>query len=65
MKKRLDPQPLSIGKSPSPLSSRAKPRDLQFRGPFLETFFDRAHLISCIAALDRLSRTHEPPLFSP
>ena len=24
---------------PSPLSSRAKPRDLQFRGPFLEMFF--------------------------
>jgi hypothetical protein len=27
---------------PSPLSSRAKPRDLQFRGPFLEMFFDGA-----------------------
>jgi hypothetical protein len=27
--------------SPSPLSSRAQPRDLQFRGPFLEMFFDR------------------------
>jgi hypothetical protein len=26
---------------PSPLLSRAKPRDLQFRGPFLEMFFDR------------------------
>jgi hypothetical protein len=24
----------------SPLSSRAKPRDLQFYGPFLEMFFD-------------------------
>jgi hypothetical protein len=24
--------------SPFPLSSRAKPRDLQFRGPFLEMF---------------------------
>jgi hypothetical protein len=23
-----------------PLSSRAQPRDLQFRGPFLEMFFD-------------------------
>jgi hypothetical protein len=29
------------GRSPSPLSSRAKPRDLRFRGPFLEMFFDR------------------------
>jgi hypothetical protein len=29
-------------KGPSPLSSRAKPRDLQFRGPFLEMFFDQA-----------------------
>jgi hypothetical protein len=28
---------------PSPLSSRAQPRDLQFRGPFLEMFFDRAY----------------------
>jgi hypothetical protein len=42
-------QPLSTGASPSPLSSRlprravgAKPRDLQFRGPFLGMFFDRA-----------------------
>jgi hypothetical protein len=25
---------------PFPLSSRAKPRDLQFRGPFLDMFFD-------------------------
>jgi hypothetical protein len=30
-------------RSPSPLSSRAQPRDLQFRGPFLEMFFDRAY----------------------
>jgi hypothetical protein len=29
--------------SPFPLSSRAQPRDLQFRGPFLEMFFDRAY----------------------
>jgi hypothetical protein len=45
---------------PSPLSSRAKPRDLQFRGPFLETrnpmlkqncYLDRTR-ISCHAALD-------------
>jgi hypothetical protein len=27
---------------PSPSSSRAKPRDLQFRGPFLGMFFDGA-----------------------
>src|SRR5271170_2426531 len=27
---------------PSPLSSRAQPRDLQFRGPLLEMFFDRS-----------------------
>src|SRR5580658_8861778 len=27
---------------PYPLSSRAQPRDLRFRGPFLEMFFDRA-----------------------
>jgi len=32
-------QPLSMGAPPSPLSSRAEPRDLQFRGPFLEMFF--------------------------
>jgi hypothetical protein len=29
-------------KSPFPLSSRAKPRDLQFSGPLLEMFFDSA-----------------------
>jgi hypothetical protein len=34
---------LSMEAPPSPLSSRAKPRDLQFRGPFLEMFFDRAY----------------------
>ena len=34
-------QPLSIEPLPSPLSSRAKPRDLRFRGPLLEMFFDR------------------------
>jgi hypothetical protein len=28
--------------SPSPLSSRAKPRDLRFNGPFLEMFFNRS-----------------------
>jgi hypothetical protein len=31
-------QPLSIEASPFPLSSRAKPRDLQFRGPLLRMF---------------------------
>jgi hypothetical protein len=35
------PQPISMKPLPFPLSSRAKPRDLQFRGPFLEMFFDR------------------------
>jgi hypothetical protein len=30
----------------SPLSSRAKPRDLQFHGPFLEMFFDRPERMS-------------------
>jgi hypothetical protein len=32
-------QLLSIEAPPSPLSSRAKPRDLQFSGPLLEMFF--------------------------
>jgi len=32
-------QPLSRSAPPSPLSSRAQPRDLQFYGPFLEMFF--------------------------
>jgi hypothetical protein len=36
-------QLLSIEPLPFPLSSRAKPRDLRFRGPFLEMFFDRAY----------------------
>ena len=35
-------QPLAMEPPPSPLSSRAKPRDLQFSGPFVEMFFDRA-----------------------
>ena len=30
-------QPLFMERLPFPLSSRAKPRDLQFRGPLLET----------------------------
>jgi hypothetical protein len=42
------PTALALGNGPllsaalSFLSSRAKPRDLQFRGPFLDMFFDRA-----------------------
>jgi hypothetical protein len=35
-------QPLFMRPLPFPLSSRAKPRDLQFRGPFVEMFFDRS-----------------------
>ena len=35
--KRLGPQPLFVEPWPFPLSSRAKPRDLRFRGPLLET----------------------------
>jgi hypothetical protein len=35
------PQPICIKLLPFPLSSRAKPRDLRFRGPFVEMFFDR------------------------
>jgi hypothetical protein len=35
-------QPLSVEVLPFPLSSRGEPRDLQFRGAFLEMFFDRA-----------------------
>jgi hypothetical protein len=41
--KRLGPATTLYEPSPSPLSSRAKPRDLQFLGPFVEMFFDRAH----------------------
>src|SRR5882757_9755675 len=44
---------------PSPLSSRAKPRDLRFNGPFLEMFFLteatlRLHLDQPGAKLDHL-----------
>ena len=35
---RLSSNRSSWKRSPSPLSSRAQPRDLQFRGPFLEMF---------------------------
>jgi hypothetical protein len=34
-------QLLSMEAPPSPLSSRAKPRDLRFSGPLLDMFFDR------------------------
>jgi hypothetical protein len=43
-------QPLSMERLPSPLSSRAKPRDLQFRGPFVEMFFDRASWLPAVSA---------------
>ena len=33
--------PTQMEAPPSPLSSRAKPRDLQFYRPVLEMFFDR------------------------
>jgi hypothetical protein len=36
-------QLLFMGALPSTLSSRAKPRDLRFSGPFVEMFFDRAY----------------------
>ena len=36
---------------PSPLSSRAKPRDLQFSGPFLGMFFDRIWVLLCVFVL--------------
>jgi hypothetical protein len=53
-------------RSPSPLSSRAKPRDLQFRGPLLEMCYlvlatnlssrpERTR-ISCHTALDEPAR---------
>jgi hypothetical protein len=46
----------SMKAPPFPLSSRAKPRDLQFRGPFLETFFDRAIVeVSTKNVLNRLT----------
>jgi hypothetical protein len=38
MKNVFGQKPPSIERSPSPLSSRAKPRDLQFCGPFLDMF---------------------------
>ena len=41
MKNASVQQLLSIEPLPFPLSSRAQARDLRFRGPFLEMFFDR------------------------
>jgi hypothetical protein len=35
-------QLLPMEAPPSPLSSRAKPRDLRFSGPLVEMFFDRS-----------------------
>ena len=35
-------QPPSVEPLPFPLSSRAKPRDLRFSGPFVEMFFSKA-----------------------
>ena len=35
----LAQQPLSMEAPPSPLSSRAQPRDLRFHGPFVDMFF--------------------------
>jgi hypothetical protein len=40
--KSLGPATTLYGTDTLSLSSRAKPRDLRFRGPFVEMFFDRA-----------------------
>ena len=45
---------------PSPLSSRAQPRDLQFRGPFLEMSFDGAKPRACPKAFSLLVLTERP-----
>jgi hypothetical protein len=42
MKKASVRQLLSIEPLPPPLSSRAKPRDLRFRGPFVDMFFRKS-----------------------
>ena len=48
---------------PYPLSSRAKPRDLQFYRPLLEMFFDRsAAKQACDAALASLGNKHHRKL---
>jgi hypothetical protein len=41
--KSLGPATTLYGTGTLSLSSRAKPRDLRFRGPFVEMFFDRAY----------------------
>ena len=46
MKKASVRQLLFIEPLPLPLSSRAQPRDLQFRGPLLEMFFDGAERLT-------------------
>ena len=46
MKKASVRQLLFIEPWPFPLSSRAQPRDLQFRGPLLEMFFDGAERVT-------------------
>jgi hypothetical protein len=46
---------------PSPLSSRAKPRDLQFYGPFLEMFFRQRSAGTC-GSLDQRPTQPETPL---
>jgi hypothetical protein len=43
MKNASAQQPLSMEPSPFPLSSRPERRDLRFRGPFVEMFFDRVY----------------------
>jgi hypothetical protein len=42
------------------LSSRAKPRDLRFCGPFLEMFFERVHPIFRIATKCNSSSVPQP-----
>jgi hypothetical protein len=44
-------QPLPIVPSPFPLSSRAKARDLQFRGPFVGMFFEERSVVERSAIL--------------
>jgi hypothetical protein len=53
MKKASVRQLLFIEPLPLPLSSRAQPRDLQFRGPLLEMFFDGAKPRDLRCALPR------------
>jgi hypothetical protein len=49
MKSSLGPATTFQQPLPFPLSSRAKSRDLQFRGPLLEMFFDSASLTIVIS----------------